>query len=186
MTSSLGHKQFVFSAWIPPGALNAIFSGVPIFLEAFAPLSIELQRGNPSTGANVRDVNSVRRCVVCTSAPGLFWKPSPPLLLLALILFPGPWFFIFFFYNPPRPSISGHQDSKPPSSDEQQPCAENSFRVHPHSPPQFLCSWMFALSYFIGELCYLHEMWPGLARECLQRHTALLPETLQWDKLPNW
>lgn len=56
----------------PPGALNAIFSGVPIFLEAFAPLSVELQRGNPSTGANVRDVNSVRRCVVCTSAPGLF------------------------------------------------------------------------------------------------------------------
>lgn len=115
MTSSLGHKQFVFSAWIPPGALNAIFSGVPIFLEAFAPLSIELQRGNPSTGANVRDVNSVRRCVVCTSAPGLFWKPSPPLLLLALILFPGPWFFIFFFLQPPEAQHiwpSGQQATK--------------------------------------------------------------------------
>lgn len=33
-------------------------------------------------------------CAVCTSAPGLFWKPSPPLLPLAFIPFPGPrWFF---------------------------------------------------------------------------------------------
>jgi len=125
-----GTQTVHVSDWILPGALNAIFSEVPTFLEAFAPLGVEFQRGNPSTGANVRDVNSVRCCVVCTSAPGLFWKPSPPLLPLALIPFPGPR---RFFTTPRRPSISGHQDSKPPNSDEQQPCAENSFRVP--SPP---------------------------------------------------
>lgn len=53
--------------------------------------SVGLQRGNPSAGANARHVSGVRCCVVCTPAPGLFWKPSPPLLPLALIPFPSPW-----------------------------------------------------------------------------------------------
>lgn len=151
------------------------FSGVPTFSETFSCLSVELQKGNPSTGANVRDVNSVRRCVVCVSAPGLFWKTSPPLLPPALIPFPGPWCFL---QRPEAQHIwpSGHQATKQWWTATT--CTEFLQR-HVVSPltPQFLLSWMFALSYFSGELCYLHKMWPGLAQECLQQHAARLTET---------
>lgn len=154
MTSSLGYS---FSDWILPGALNTFFFffffWITYILRSIYPFGCKDSKENPSTGANVRDVNRGRCCAVCTSAPGLFQKPSPALLPLAFLPFPGPrW----FFYNPPRPNISGHQDSKSPSSDEQRPCAQNSFRRSPPSP--FPCPWMFALSYLVGELCYLREM----------------------------
>lgn len=143
------------------------FSGLPTFLEAFTPLGVKIQRKiHPQVPmSGMWTVGEMLCCLyictwpvlktISTTAASGIYPLSRPMMV---------------FYNPPRPNISGHQDSKSPSSNEQQPCAENSFRGSPPLPPGFLCSWMFALSYLTGEFCYLCEMWPGSARECLWRN----------------
>lgn len=119
----------MFPDWILPGALNAFFFWSTQFFRNIHPF------GCWTSKAKCIHRCQCKRCEQCEMLCCLYIFTWPVLktssTTAASGAYPLSWPMIFF-YSPLRPSISGHQDSKPPSRDEQQPCAENSFRVVIH------------------------------------------------------
>lgn len=154
------------------------FSGLPTFLEAFSPLGVKIQRkihpqvpvsGMWTVGDVVLFVHLHLACFENHLHHCCLWHLSP-------------FQAHDVFLQPPEAQHiwpSGQQVTKQQWTATM--CREFLQRLSPPPSPGFLCSWMFALSYFIGEFCYLCEMWPGSARECLRQNITGTHRDYGWE-----
>lgn len=159
MTSFCGHRHFTLPHSVLPEPLNAIIFHI------FGNIHCWASMGDPSTGANGmtwiagESVMFVHLLLACLE------NLSPS---LTLVPFPGPH-FCASPQGPPYLTIK--------TASQQAAMSSNHMQRIPSEPPRFLPiplpSCVLALSYFIGELCYLFEMWAAMCRNVcggMQRH----------------